>query len=40
VDQIIKVYLAGGHEITLTHEESKQFLQHLQNNMHPSSPAP
>lgn len=33
-DQIVKLYLLGGQELTLTHEESKQFLNHVRSRMH------
>ena len=37
-DQLITVFLAGGQEIHLTHEESKQFLHQARNMMQPVTP--
>jgi hypothetical protein len=38
-DQSITLFLRGGQEIHLTHEESKQFLQHTKATMQPVNSA-
>jgi hypothetical protein len=34
-DQLVTLYLVGGQELVLTHEESKQFVQYTKGHMHP-----
>jgi hypothetical protein len=36
-DKSVTVYLVGGKELHLTHEQSKQFLHHVKTHMHPAS---
>jgi len=33
-DQSVTVFLLGGQEVRLTHEESKQFLAHIKAHLH------
>jgi hypothetical protein len=33
-DQSLIVYLQGGQVLHLTHDQSKQYLSHIKNNMH------
>jgi hypothetical protein len=35
-DESVTLYLLGGQEIHLTHDESKQFIQHVKAHMHPA----
>ena len=35
-DQSITVHLLGGQTLRLTHEQSKQFVQHIKAHMHPT----
>jgi hypothetical protein len=35
-DQNVTLYLLGGQELRLTHEESKQFVQHTRGKLHPA----
>jgi hypothetical protein len=34
-DQSVAVYLVGGEVLHLTHEQSKQYVQHIKAHMHP-----
>jgi hypothetical protein len=34
-DEIVTLYLLGGKELRLTREESKQFVRHVKEHMHP-----
>jgi hypothetical protein len=34
-DRSVTIFLIGGQEIHLTHEESKQFIQHMRSVSHP-----
>ncbi len=34
-DQSVAVYLVGGQVLHLTHEQSKQYVQHIKAHMHP-----
>jgi hypothetical protein len=36
-DKSVTVYLVGGNELRLTHEQSKQFLHHVKTHMHPTA---
>jgi hypothetical protein len=33
-DQSLTVYLTGGQVLHLTHDQSKQYLNHIKSNMH------
>jgi hypothetical protein len=35
-DQSVTVHLLGGQTLQLTHEQSKQFVQHIKAHMHPT----
>jgi hypothetical protein len=34
-DESVTLYLVGGQEVHLSHEESKQFVQHVKAHLHP-----
>jgi hypothetical protein len=34
-DESVTVHLVGGQTLHLTHEQAKQFVQHVKTNMHP-----
>ena len=36
-DQSITVYLVGGQTLHLTHEQSKQFVNHIKSHLHPTT---
>ena len=35
-DQSVTVHLLGGQTLRLTHEQSRQFVQHVKAHMHPA----
>ena len=35
-DQSVTVHLLGGQTLHLTHEQSKQFVLHIKNHLHPT----
>ena len=35
-DQVVTLLLLGGQEVHLTHEESRQFVQHTKDHLHPA----
>ena len=38
-DQSVTLYLRGGQILHLTHEQSKQYVHHIKNHSHFSSPS-